>query len=566
MGSIPANASAWDSEESSGLSANTPWTENSWDSSTKCQFTCTSGYDWNGSSCVAIGGGLPDLSSDQAPQLQSGSLTLGSAVTFRGVVRNSGNMTVATPFRDRFTYRWGTSGTWLSLGVQIPKTIPFAQNATQNDTSVQLLLSNEGDFQIQHCVDSRMTYWYGDVEESNEGNNCRVATFTVGAGGPAPKSAMIRAWDCAIDAGQSRCDMPLTWTTENLVTPNIFKDGALFSSVSDASLDPRFTPTTGYVYTNVPFGSHVFWVIDAATGVEYARDPGTAHCRSGTAWDGAKCAATAVVPIPQCSDSADNDGDGKVDGVDPGCHTDGNPGNPGSYDPSDNDESDTPAGPGGGGSGECADGKDNDDDGVRDMSDPDCISNPSGPEYPRPTITFRACTESGTCDDNSLTIRTGDEVRLMWSSQNATRCDAVEQNGFATGGARSGTDTTIDEPVTNRITFTITCTGQGGARSETVDVVRQSAGPQLEVNPSRVRAGEAVTLSWNTTDSDPTSCRLTGRDVPPRYATIAGLPSHTGQTTAADDIRVDVTTTYTLTCEGGTDTATVTLTSIIHET
>jgi hypothetical protein len=41
---------------------------------------------------------------------------------------------------------------------------------------------------------------------------------------------------------------------------------------------------------------------------------------------------------PQCSDGADNDGDGLVDAADPGCHSDGNAGNPASYVPSDNDE------------------------------------------------------------------------------------------------------------------------------------------------------------------------------------------------------------------------------------
>jgi transcription termination factor Rho len=36
---------------------------------------------------------------------------------------------------------------------------------------------------------------------------------------------------------------------------------------------------------------------------------------------------------PQCSDTVDNDGDGKVDSADPNCHTDGNPANEASYNP-----------------------------------------------------------------------------------------------------------------------------------------------------------------------------------------------------------------------------------------
>ncbi len=43
---------------------------------------------------------------------------------------------------------------------------------------------------------------------------------------------------------------------------------------------------------------------------------------------------------PQCSDGADNDGDGLVDRADPGCHTDGDPSNDASYDPNDDSEAD----------------------------------------------------------------------------------------------------------------------------------------------------------------------------------------------------------------------------------
>jgi LPXTG-motif cell wall-anchored protein len=100
----------------------------------------------------------------------------------------------------------------------------------------------------------------------------------------------------------------------------------------------------------------------------------------------------------QCSDGVDNDGDGLIDDLDPGCHSDGNAGNPNSYVPSDNDESDgtgtgsgTGTGNGGnnnGGGGDetqCADGRDNDGDGLIDEDDPGChegnnINNPYNPD------------------------------------------------------------------------------------------------------------------------------------------------------------------------------------------
>lgn len=90
----------------------------------------------------------------------------------------------------------------------------------------------------------------------------------------------------------------------------------------------------------------------------------------------------------QCSDGADNDGDGKIDAKDPGCHNDGKVDNPASYNPNDNDETDAPkTGPSGkpndggkpedgnkGEGPECSDQVDNDGDGVIDAADPGCHS------------------------------------------------------------------------------------------------------------------------------------------------------------------------------------------------
>jgi LPXTG-motif cell wall-anchored protein len=110
--------------------------------------------------------------------------------------------------------------------------------------------------------------------------------------------------------------------------------------------------------------------------------------------------APAAETGPQCSDNIDNDGDGKIDAKDPGCHGDGKVDNQNSYNPNDNDETDaktggssgngTGAGNGNGngngnnGSGagngngnggpQCSDGVDNDGDGVIDTNDPGCHS------------------------------------------------------------------------------------------------------------------------------------------------------------------------------------------------
>jgi hypothetical protein len=119
------------------------------------------------------------------------------------------------------------------------------------------------------------------------------------------------------------------------------------------------------VITELPDGglavdALVITVLEAADA-----EVGLAQVRLGHAeLSGVTCGA-AVEP-PECSDEADNDGDGVIDADDPGCHTDGDPDNPDSYDPDDDDETDEGDTP------DCSDGVDNDGDGVSDTEDPGC--------------------------------------------------------------------------------------------------------------------------------------------------------------------------------------------------
>jgi hypothetical protein len=72
--------------------------------------------------------------------------------------------------------------------------------------------------------------------------------------------------------------------------------------------------------------------------------------------------------LAQCRDGKDNDGDGLVDRLDPGCHTDFNPANDLSYTPNDPSETNY----------QCSDGIDNDNDRLIDYTeDPGCAGNPN---------------------------------------------------------------------------------------------------------------------------------------------------------------------------------------------
>lgn len=90
--------------------------------------------------------------------------------------------------------------------------------------------------------------------------------------------------------------------------------------------------------------------------------PTTSFCSATPAPNTTPNTTPTATPIPQCRDSADNDGDSKVDAADAGCHTDADTTNAASYNPDDTDETNT----------HCSDGKDNDGDSRTDTADPGC--------------------------------------------------------------------------------------------------------------------------------------------------------------------------------------------------
>jgi PKD repeat protein len=92
---------------------------------------------------------------------------------------------------------------------------------------------------------------------------------------------------------------------------------------------------------------------------------------------------TGTLSLPQCGDSKDNDGDGKVDMFDPGCSS-----------PADDNETDPSV------AAQCADGIDNDGDGKVDMFDPGC-SNLSDNDESDPAV-LPQCSDGKDNDGDSL--------------------------------------------------------------------------------------------------------------------------------------------------------------------
>ncbi|MDQ3631375.1 MAG: hypothetical protein M3417_08970 [Actinomycetota bacterium] len=152
---------------------------------------------------------------------------------------------------------------------------------------------------------------------------------------------------------------------------------------------------------------------------------------------------------PQCADGVDNDGDGRIDAMDPGCLS--GPG--GAFNPNDNDERDGPAA-----RPQCSDTVDNDGDGVIDARDPGCLSGPGGAFNPNDNDE----TNRPNCSDGIDNDRDG---RTDFPADRGCTSASDNSEGTATGQSRIQTSPSgiarlgLRGPCT-RSSFSATVTGR----------------------------------------------------------------------------------------------------------
>jgi hypothetical protein len=126
--------------------------------------------------------------------------------------------------------------------------------------------------------------------------------------------------------------------------------GSFFSYSITATSTGTTTPTFTVATSSLPSG--LLFSINTISGTTTV--PGTFNIVLSTANMCGTASSTLSIVVdvdgsgggggsnPQCSDGADNDGDGKIDGADATCHSDGNPGNPSTYTPAKDNENAAP--------------------------------------------------------------------------------------------------------------------------------------------------------------------------------------------------------------------------------
>ncbi len=126
--------------------------------------------------------------------------------------------------------------------------------------------------------------------------------------------------------------------------------------------------------------------------------------------------------------------------------------------------------------------------------------------YPFDGSTTPAPTVSLTADP--MTVPEQGSTTLEWSSTNATSC--VASGDWSSSKSLAGSE--FISPIDRDMSFSLTCSGAGGTKADSVSVVVQLPQPaptvNVNANPASINSGEYTTVDWDATNSG--SCSALG--------------------------------------------------------
>ncbi len=140
--------------------------------------------------------------------------------------------------------------------------------------------------------------------------------------------------------------------------------------------------------------------------------------------------------------------------------------------------------------------------------------NPDGGIGPNPNpldITFRICDPGAVgCVVNSGTkyVTPGAPLEIRWTTRGARSCIGTN---FSTNNQLSGVTNTIANVLPAiSLRYQISCTNGTETTMRSITVITSAQKPKLRVNPTLIRAGESVTVEWETNNGDESLCVLSG--------------------------------------------------------
>ena len=158
--------------------------------------------------------------------------------------------------------------------------------------------------------------------------------------------------------------------------------------------------------------------------------------------------------------------------------------------------------------------------------------------------------------DGPVSIGSGTQVQLSWTSQNASTCEAT---GGPWNGSKATSGNEFTQPINSDVTFEITCrNSQTGLEATDSVAILVDGGPgdvtvTLTANPASIDEGTSSTLSW--VSQNATHC----------YA--SGGPWSGTKATSGSEVTVNLfqNTTFEITCVGSNNTAISMATVVVND-
>ncbi|MCA9362617.1 hypothetical protein KC906_04530 [Candidatus Kaiserbacteria bacterium] len=212
-GTLPVNSTIY-TGDNTGLTVNTPYTYATPNTTAKCEYSCNSGYTWDGANCNETL--YPDLTANNLTPASGANFTPGANVTFTGQAVNSNVTTVAEGGWADLEIDWdrdgaGAQGTYdVNLNAYSGSMLgAFSQNQSK---TLSYTYNNipAGNHRYRFHVDTDGS----GVEESDETNNRSAwVNFTVYA--PPPTVSLEANGDAGSTNITEGGSVTLTWESEH---------------------------------------------------------------------------------------------------------------------------------------------------------------------------------------------------------------------------------------------------------------------------------------------------------------------------------------------------------------
>jgi hypothetical protein len=137
--------------------------------------------------------------------------------------------------------------------------------------------------------------------------------------------------------------------------------------------------------------------------------------------------------------------------------------------------------------------------------------NPDYGEIGGPVVNLEVRPVGGGWGDNATSVDYGESAELRWTIENVFIGTTCEASGDWSGSRSAAGGIQSTGNLTSAKSYTLTCTGPGGADSDNVVVgVRGALAPTLSLQAAftNVDYGESTQLTWTSTDT--TSCTASG--------------------------------------------------------